>query len=465
MHLRLSFFLTALVISAGPSAAMSQSDLTAPHFTLQVASFPDIAQAGRFAAGLVTAGEHPVFDTVEIEGRGYWTRVFLGLFDTTDAARRHGVTLVAREVIKEFLVKKTGLNQAVTRPRRVAGSDSQVPPYTGSSALVTKAVLDDRTVFGSFANPASGMRTETTPVNNGRGFPQKVLRDHVSTPLPIVEAAAFRLAPTVDTNLIPRPNPVDLAFRLVAGEPRDSPGSAWPRGGLWIGGDTAEGLARLRWIVGEENVGLIKLDADGRVKLDKRLLARVAGLRETRVEDPLRAVDYISSDEGLLLLVQVAQGRYRYLLHIGRQSPTSGKSVETAGSINLDNNVDSRINPYRKNGKKLDGERPPEGFDSLMGLNPVARWFNLSTNGWVQAGEIVFHEIAEAYAKLEFGLDYLDQGSRPGAHSVALERELRLKSQRPGVDIVMTAGSNRLLRTEEEIRLFYAEAGAGSSQR
>ena len=465
MHLRLSFLLTALVISAGQSAAMSKSDQAAPHFTLQVASFPDTSQAGRFAAGLVTAGENPVFDTVEIEGRGYWTRVLVGRFDTTDAARRHGLTLVARGVIKEFLVKKAGLNQAVTRPRRVAGSDSQVPPYTGSSALVTKAALDDRTVFGSPANPTSGMRTETAPVNNGRDLPQRVLRNHVSTPLPIVEAAAFRLAPRFDTNLIPRPDPVDLAFRLVAGEARSSPGAAGPRGGFWLGGDTSEGLARLRWIVGEENIGLIKLDADGRVKLDKRLLAKAAGLRETRVEDPLRAVDYISSNEGLLLLVQVAQGRYRYLLHIGRQSPTSGKSVETAGSINLDNNVDSRINPYRKHGKKLDGERPPEGFDSLIGLNPVARWFNLSANCWVQAGEIVFHELTEAYAKLELGLDYLDHGSRPGAHALALEREQLLKSQRPGAGIVITTGLNRLLRTEEEIRLFTAEAAAWVSQR
>lgn len=464
MHLRLSFFLTALVISAGPSAAMSKSDLAARHFTLQVASFPDTAQAGRFAAGLVTAGEHPVFDTVEIEGRGYWTRVLVGLFDTTDAARRYGVTLAARGIIKEFLVKKADPILALTRPRRVASSDSQVPNHASSSAFVTKAVLDDRTVFGSPANPASGMRTETQPVNNGRGLSPRVLRDHVSTPLPIVEAAAFRLAPRFDTNLIPRPDPVDLAFRLVAGEARNSPASAGPRGGLWLGGDTAEGLARLRWIVGEQNIGLIKLEADGRVTLDKRLLAITAGLGVTRVEDPLRAVDYISSNEGLLLLVQVAQSRYRYLLHIGRQSPTSGKSVETTGSINLDNNVDSRINPYRKNGKKLDGERPPEGFDSLIGLNPVARWFNLITNGWVQAGEIVFHEIAEAYAKLELGLDYLDHGSRPGAHALALEREQRLKSQRPGADIVITTGTNRLLRTEEEIRLFYAEGPAALSR-
>jgi hypothetical protein len=470
MHSRLSFFLTALLISTGPSAALSKSDPSAPHFTLQVASFPDTAQANRFAVGLVSAGENPLFDTVEIEGRGLWTRVFVGLFDTTDAARSYGVTLVARGIIKEFLVKKADPILAFTRPRRVASSDSQVPNYTGSSGLSAKskvAVLDKSTGSGSTATDrsASGVRMETMRGNGGRGLSQKVLRDHVSTPLPIVEAAAFRLAPRVDTSLIPRLDPVSLAFSLVTGEVQKVAGAPGQRGGLWISGDTAKGLERLQWIVGEENLGLTKLDADGRVKLDKRLLAKAAGLRGTRVEDPLRAVDYISSNEGLLLLVEVTQGRYRYLLHIGRQAPTSGKSVQTAGSINLDNNVDSRINPYRKNGRKLDGERPPEGFDSLIGLNPVARWFNLRTNCWVQAGEIVFHEIAEAYAKLELGLDYLDHGSRPGAHAIALERELRLKSQRPGAYIVMTAGSNRLLRTEEEIRLFYAEAAAGVSQR
>jgi hypothetical protein len=77
----------------------------------------------------------------------------------------------------------------------------------------------------------------------------------------------------------------------------------------------------------------------------------------------------------------------------------------------------------------------------------------------------VFHELVEAYAKLEFGVDYLDQGSQPGAHALALIREERLKAQRPNADVVITSGANRLLRTEEEIRLFTAEASAGANQR
>jgi hypothetical protein len=64
--------------------------------------------------------------------------------------------------------------------------------------------------------------------------------------------------------------------------------------------------------------------------------------------------------------------------------------------------------------------------------------------------------MAEANAKLELGLDYLGDTNRPGAHDVALQREQRLKSQRPMSGVVITAGSNRVLRSEEEAREFFS---------
>lgn len=463
---RHSFFLMALLISAGPSAALTKSELAAPYFTIQVASFPDTTLSDRFAARLVSAGERPVCHTVEVEGRGYWTRVLVGLFNTMDAARRHGETLVARGIIKEFLVKKAESIHALTRPRRVTGGETQVGEghSTPSPLQEVKTVAAPAVRIGDTSD-ASSPRASGAGGDLVLASKLRATGDYEGVGLPVLESDAIRFLSPVDKSLIPRPDPVEMAFSLVTGEVLSDSAGARQQGGLWVGGDTAEGLARLRWIVGDEDIGLIKLETDGRVRLDKKLVAKAAGLQESRVEDPLRAVNYISSNEGLLLLVQIAQGRYRYLLHIGRQAPTSGKSVNVAGSINLDNNPDSRINPYRKDFRKLDGERPPEGFDSLIGLNPVARWFNLGTNSWVQGGEIVFHELAEAYAKLELGLDYLDHGSRPGAHAMALKREWRLKSQRPDADIVMTTGSNRLLRTEQEIRLFYAEAASGAGQR
>ncbi|MEK6324356.1 MAG: SPOR domain-containing protein [Acidobacteriota bacterium] len=461
MRSRLFLFSAALLISTCPAIAFADSDPAVP-YTLQVAAFPSTDLADILVAKLVQAGEHPVCTTVELQGRGYWTRVFVGLFSTGTAARRYGDNLIARGIVNEFLVRRAEPDQAVTRLRRVTAGDSHA---LGSAAKPVAPYALERNSEGandlaSRAKSVGNATVKAEPVGATRD-----MRTSAGRPLIDFRAAALELAPVVDTGLIPRPDPVTLALRLVVGERRSGPLAIQDRGGLWITGDTAEGLVRLRWIVGDENAELIKIDHEGRVQLDRRLLAKTAGLRAPRVEDPLHVVDFISSNEGLLLLVQVAEGRYRYRLHVGRQVPTRGKSLDVAGSINLDKNFDSRINPYRKDGKKLDTEQPPEGFDSLVALNPVARWFNLRANYWVQAGAILFHELAEAYAKLDLGLDYLEQGSEPGAHALALDRERRLKSQRPGADIVLTAGSNRVLRTQEEIRLFYAEGATGFSQR
>jgi hypothetical protein len=432
MHSRLCLFLTALLILACTSSAFPQSDLEATRFTLQVASFPDTELANKFVVQLAKAGEHPACATVELQGRGFWTRVFVGLFPNADAARRYGDNLKAQGIIVEFLVRKSELNQAVTRPRQA--SQSAAKPSDSASGTDYSSKIPTR--HPTDARIASSANDDA---------------------LPVLGAKSIALAPRIDTSHIPRPDPVTLAFRLVVDLSSTAETSRGP-GGLWLTGDTIEGLSRLRWIAGEKNAGLIKLDDEGRVQLDKPLIAKGAGLGAVRVEDPLRVANYIVSNEGLLLLVQLAEGSYRYLLHIGSQIPTHGKSIEISASTNLDNNFDSRINPYRKHGKKLDEERPPEGFAALVGLNPIAQWFNLSTHGWVPAGEITLHELAEAHAKVALGLDYLDQGSGAGAHALALERERRLKSQRPDEHIVLTAGSNRVLRTQREIRLFYAES-------
>jgi hypothetical protein len=261
--------------------------------------------------------------------------------------------------------------------------------------------------------------------------------------------------PSVDVRFLPRPDPVRLAFMLIAGDTR--PSISAQRGGLWVTGDVAEGLARLRWIAGENAAELVSLERDGRVRLDARLMAKAAGLDQVPpVEEPLAVTRHICSNEGLLLLVQLTQARHRYRLHIARQAPTRGAAIEVSGGINLDNNFDSRINPHRRSGKKMDNERPPEGFDSLVAINPVALWFNQQTNQLVPAGHIIFHEMAEAHAKLELGLDYLSDAVRLGAHDVALQREQRLKAQRPFSGVVVTAGSNRVLRSEVEVREFFS---------
>jgi len=164
--------------------------------------------------------------------------------------------------------------------------------------------------------------------------------------------------------------------------------------------------------------------------------------------------------------VQLVQGSSRYRLHIGDVAPTLGATAKVSGSINLDNNFDSRINPYRQNGRKYASEQPPDGFQAMIAINPQAQWYNLTAGAMIQVGHITFHELAEAYAKVELSLDYLPQSLRAGAHNIAIEREQILKRQRPFSNIVLTLGSNRMLKSRAEVRAFYAaSSGTTASQR
>jgi hypothetical protein len=425
-------------------------------FTLQVASYPDAMLAEDFAAWLTQAGEKPVWGTIEIKGRGNWTRIFIGSFKSYEAARRHGERLVRKSVIKEFLVRPGREIGLLSRPRRVSNNRPDKDHYSAGAGRYSNLSVEGYAVTG-YETPRRGAKKSRMLV------PAAASTSQIRV-LPSARQLKFENLLPADGSLIPRPCPIEPAFRLISGEPRM--GKARRNGGLWVGGDTAEAIHRLRWITGDEDADLISIDNSGRIVIDRARLAERAGVVADSPDAPFQVARYIYSNEGLLLLVQMSEGQYRYLLHIGRQAPTRGGVVNVSGSINLDGNYDSRINPYRKQGRKLDIEIPPAGFDSLIAMNTVARWFNLRVNRMVPVAHILFHEMAEAYAKLHAGLDYLVQGSHPGAHNIALERERRLYEQRPYSDMVLTIGSNRVLRSEEEIRQFYAETGSSiGSQR
>jgi hypothetical protein len=471
MQSRLAIFSSAILLSLA-SLAHAQSSESAPYFTLQVASFPDMTLAEEFAARLAKAGEKPGWGTVDLPGRGRWTRVFIGSFKSIEAAHQYGAGLVWRRVIKEYLVKTAGDVKSLSRPRTATGNNVKALP---DGAQLNKPPLD--TAGGDAATAKNKAGSNLTPdplpaqalavssriadsADLRRAFLPDELNIYCDETLPVAPEVKLWLAPSAGLNSMPRRDAARMAFNLISG-------SGSQKGGLWVTGDRKEGLSRLRWIVGSDNADLISLDESGRVRLDRKLLEQAAGAGEAAaLEAPLVVAGYINSNEGLLLLVQLAQGQYRYCLHIGRQAQTAGGVVEVSGSANLDNNYDSRINPYRHSGKKLDKELPPAAFDSLVVINPVARWFNLRTNSLVPVAHITFHELAEAHAKLEMRLDYLEHGSQPGAHNVAISREERLKSQRPLSDVILTLGSNRVLRSEEELRLFYSQfAAAGGSKR
>lgn len=405
-------------------------------FTIQVAAFQDMESAQVFIAELSRAGERPVWGMVKIPGRGTWIRIMVGAFATAAEARAYGKNLLDRGVIKDYLVRPVEMMESLGRPRRVGLEHSEE----------SKGVKSERISNAPKSlQPTSSLKSEEHS-NRAR--------------LPVAHRTGLEQKPFVDTSIIPRPDPLSLAFKALMKRAGASGSTPRRHGGFWISGDIKEALDRLEWIAGKENAKCLNLDEKMRVTLDQQCLVKTIGIDKVNsLAAPLIMADYIASNEGLLLLVQLTEGEKRYRLHIGRQTPTSGGEVTVIGSMNLDNNYDSRINPYRRSGHKLSCELPPEGFDALVALNPAARWFNLRINRPVPVSHITFHELAEAYAKVELGLDYLGKGRQPGAHDVALEREMKLKVQRPQADVVVTVGSNRLLKSEEEARRFYAESG------
>ena len=522
-------------------------------FTLQVAAFPETAEeeAEAFVGKLMEAGEQPVWGIVEIRGRGLWVRVYIGSYTTSAEARHYGEKLVARHLIKEFLVKRADEIKALSRPRSVGrpvSRDGRDSHYRGERAPGTKdagllpgsrsSTVEEKPFGAGKAKAAAGGLSQPKvaaatipepPPDRGHPPPERSLArpptadendlagrlrkiDNYSTPatqnqapdnsspqlnqsrtsmrsasakarparqtqivysnpapasrVEILDLDQARLSnlmmllPPVDTGRIPRCDPVRLAFQLLASPKRASQPLSAGAGGLWVSGDVEEALARLHWIAGVGYEDLVFVEDDGRVQLDLERLVSLADV--AALVDPaaaLRVVDYIIANEGLLLLVQLTQSRYRYRLHLGSRVAAFHGMVNVNGSINLDTNFDSRINPYRRLKRKLHSELPPFGFDSLIALNPAAQWFNTQTNRFVPVGHITFHELVEAFAKVELGYEYLPQSATPGAHNTAIEREVRLKAQRPTADLVLTIGSNRVIKSDEERRQLTSELG------
>src|SRR5262249_11331543 len=259
------------------------------------------------------------------------------------------------------------------------------------------------------------------------------------------------MAPRLDPSLIPGPDPVAAALDWVTQNKPDR------NGGLWIDGDRASALSRLAWILGRQDAGAIQIEPNGKVVVNRAEILRLSGAERVSAGAALIVAEYIASNEGLYLLAQLIRAHHRYCLYVGQRLPTAGAIVPVIGSLNLDNNFDRRINPYRKDGFKVPNESPPSGFDAMIGINPEAIWFNIKAGRLVPDGMIVFHELAEALAKVEFGLEYLPVGLRPGAHDIAVQREFKLSSQRPGSGTITTAGSNRVFGSEKSLLEFEAE--------
>src|SRR5262249_15311345 len=78
-----------------------------------------------------------------------------------------------------------------------------------------------------------------------------------------------------DSRLSPRPEPAARAISELTGKMPNN-----TKGGLWLSGDVDSAADRLRWMAGDRDSEVVKVDSENRVSLDLALLERLAGVAE-----------------------------------------------------------------------------------------------------------------------------------------------------------------------------------------
>jgi RHS repeat-associated protein len=150
----------------------------------------------------------------------------------------------------------------------------------------------------------------------------------------------------------------------------------------------------------------------------------------------------LSQNEGASLLNDVVGSKNDYSLDLGSSMLTAGglRSITNDDPINLDNRPDWRYGKG-KSAKDL----PPAGVDDAIGIDPNSRQFRDSKGNVVPLSSTIFHELAEAFAKVDGGQQYVNRDGSPGAHDAAVQRELNLRAQRPNMKLEGRAG-DQLIR-------------------
>ena len=134
----------------------------------------------------------------------------------------------------------------------------------------------------------------------------------------------------------------------------------------------------------------------------------------------------LSRNEGAALLNDIVNSTNIYDLSIGSTVETLGGIIEVEHIKNLDNNIDDRYN-YRNPPGKVDTELPRLGIDSQIAIDLTVTRSRISTTTLQSAttDSVLFHELAEAYEKVDHNKQYRQ------AHQSAISREERLRNQRP----------------------------------
>jgi RHS repeat-associated protein len=135
-----------------------------------------------------------------------------------------------------------------------------------------------------------------------------------------------------------------------------------------------------------------------------------------RVSFDSQGVD-LSKNEGAAAINDLVQSTHTYDLSIGID-------VETKqGTLTIDHVAD--LDNQNSHAPSKDFATPRPGVDDQIAINNLVH--PTSNTGLKPAGTdtLVFHEMAEAYAKVDHGKAYLP------AHQEAIDREQKLRDQRP----------------------------------
>jgi RHS repeat-associated protein len=136
----------------------------------------------------------------------------------------------------------------------------------------------------------------------------------------------------------------------------------------------------------------------------------------------------VSKNAGAKLLGDLTGSANTYDLAYGSTVETQGGQLNVTFIANLDGKPDWR---YGKGKQPTD--LPRAGVDGQIAFN----WSNVtptSTNSLLPAERysVVFHELAEAFAKVDHGMPYMAKGvPRQGAHYDSMDREKILRRERP----------------------------------
>jgi len=158
--------------------------------------------------------------------------------------------------------------------------------------------------------------------------------------------------------------------------------------------------------------------------------------------DVSKITDEDLKDPGVQLLVALAESDYIFSFAEATSAMTAGGECTIEGVSNLDDAPDWRFD--WKGGKSL-RELPPLGINDQVVINPNRAWVDNATKSKsVSFAAVAFHELAEAYYKIVFRIQYSGENGSPGAHLLALSWEQRLINQR--IDFTCYPGGGNLYR-------------------